>query len=450
MLTRDELIDAIGAIDADLVEDFVRTDERLQKKKGRRISPLMRAVALAACFALILASVPVMAHLWQEGPTPKPPKEVPVFNNPLFTATELAELLEGDELKDNAVATNAYTTEEVPSAEYLRIFPVPTEDYVTLYESHSYKQSLDRGEFSSFADRIVPKLSDALGTSFPPYSIERDEMYDGSPYLLIRQETGQYRISLTHRETWNSVNISSKVHTIDLDGAPVQVDQRMSDEDIIESLADIKEKLFDIFGVRFADAMVSREYDSYSEYGVTWLAVYFYNQEDDPLHAYSYSPRSSYIALEFDNFMNYNGDVVSDTMLSDVDIRYVQMREGDRSQFEPMSKAKRISLADAEALLYNGYVIGGHVCPLCMAEQTPVEFSGYDFVGFTYRTGYDEENDRTVAIPFYTFYKRIGTAKNGNAIYAKTNVPAIEVTGFKKYIESQRKNHRQYETEPYS
>ena len=459
MLTRDELIDAIGAIDADLVEDFVRTDERLKKKKGRRISPLMRAVALAACFALILASVPIMARLWREGPTPeppmpeeptpKPPKEVPVFENPLYTATELAELLAGDELKDNAVATNAYTTEEVPSAEYLRIFPVSAEDYVTLYESHTYKQSLDQGEFSSFADRIAPKLSDALGTAFPSYSIDRDEGADGSPYLLIRQETDQYRISLTHRETWNSVSIFSKVHTIDLDGAPVQVDQRMSDEDILESLTDIKEKLFDIFGVRFADAMVSREYDSYSEHGVTWLAVYFYNQEDDPLHAYSYSPRSSYIALEFDNFMNYRDDVVSDTILSDVDIRYVQMREGDRSQFEPMSKAKRISLADAEALLYNGYVIGGHVCPLCMAMQTPVEFSGYDFVGFTYRTGYDKENDRTVAIPFYTFYKRIGTGKNGNAIYAKTNVPAIEVTGFEEYVESQRKDHKTVETEPY-
>ncbi|MBE6661496.1 MAG: hypothetical protein E7605_08870 [Ruminococcaceae bacterium] len=449
MLTRDELIDAIGAIDADLVEDFVQTDERLQKKKDRRVSPLMRAVALAACFALILASVPALTHLWQEGPTPKPPKEVPVFENPLYTATELAELLAGDELKDNAVATNAYTTEEVPSADYLRIFPVPTEDYVTLYESHAYKQSLDRGEFSSLANRIFSKLSDALDTRFSAYSMERDESYDGSPYLLIRQESGPYWVSLTHRETWNSVNISSRVHTIDLGGVPVQVDQRMSDEDIIESLADTKERLFDIFGVRFEDAMVYRRYDTYSEYGVNFLTVYFYNRGDDPLHAYSYSPRSSYIALEFDNFMNYSGDVVSDTILSDVDIRYVQMREGDRSQFEPMSKAKRISLADAEALLYNGYVIGGHVCPLCMAMQTPVEFSGYDFVGFTYHTGYDKKNDRTVAIPFYTFYKRIGTGKNGNAIYAKTNVPAIEVSGFEEYVESQRKDHKTVATEPY-
>lgn len=449
MLTREDLIDAIGAIDADLVEDFVRTDERLQKKKGRRLSPLMRAVALAACFVLILASVPVMVHLWREGPTPKPPKEVPVFENPLYTATELAELLEGDDLKTDAVATNAYTTEEVPSAEYLRIFPVPTEDYVTLYELRPHKLSLDRGEFSSFADRIFSNLSDALDTRFSAYSMERDESYDGSPYLLIRQESGPYWVSLTHSETLNQVYISSRVHTIDLNGTPVQVDQRMSDEDIIESLAAIKEKLFDIFGVRFADATVSREYDSYSEYGVDFLTVYFYNQEDDPLNSYSYGPRSSYIALEFDNCLNYNGDLVSETILADVSIRYVQKRKADGLQFEPMLKAKRISLADAEALLYNGYVIGGHVCPLCMAMQTPVEFSGYDFVGFTYRTGYDKQNDRAVAIPFYTFYKRIGTGKNGNAIYAKTNVPAIEVTGFEEYVESQRKDHKTVETDSY-
>ncbi len=449
MLTRDELIDAIGAIDADVVEDFVRQDNRLKAKKARRISPVVRFVALAACFALILASVPIMARLWREGPTPKPPKEVPVFNNPLFTATELAELLEGDDLKNDAIATNAYTTEEVPSAEYLRIFPVSTEDYVTLYESRPHKLSLDKGGFSSFADRIFSKLSDALDTRFSSYSIERDDRYDGSPYLIIRQETDQYWISLTHSETMNQVSITPRAHTIDLDGVPVQVDQRMSDEDIIESLADIKEKLFDIFGVRFEDARVAREYDSYSEYGVTWLTVYFYNRGDDPLHAYSYGPRSSYIALEFDNFPNYSSDLVSETILADVSICYVQKRGGDRSQFVPMSEAKRISLADAEALLYNGYVIGGHVCPLCMAMQTPVEFSGYDFVGFTYRTGYDKENDRTVAIPFYTFYKRIGTGKNGNAIYAKTNVPAIEVTGFEEYVESQRKDHKKIETDPY-
>ncbi len=92
MLTRDELIDAIGAIDADLVEDFVRTDERLQKKKDRRVSPMMRFVALAACFALILASVPVMARLWREQPSEPPqdsvPGEAPDYNTIGFSSLE--------------------------------------------------------------------------------------------------------------------------------------------------------------------------------------------------------------------------------------------------------------------------------------------------------------------------------------------------------------------------
>ncbi len=91
MLTRDELIDAIGAIDADLVEDFVRTDERLQKKKGRRVSPLMRAVALAACFALILASVPVMARRWREGPTPELPMPEEPTDKPLSPPTDISD-----------------------------------------------------------------------------------------------------------------------------------------------------------------------------------------------------------------------------------------------------------------------------------------------------------------------------------------------------------------------
>jgi len=44
-------------------------------------------------------------------------------------------------------------------------------------------------------------------------------------------------------------------------------------------------------------------------------------------------------------------------------------------------------------------------------------------------------------IPFYAFYKQIGTAENGNLIYAKTYVPAIKVRGYEEYFESQIQNH---------
>ena len=42
----------------------------------------------------------------------------------------------------------------------------------------------------------------------------------------------------------------------------------------------------------------------------------------------------------------------------------------------------------------------------------------------------------------YAFYKKIGTGKNGNSIYAKTYVAAIEVRGYDAYFESQTKNHK--------
>ena len=102
--------------------------------------------------------------------------------------------------------------------------------------------------------------------------------------------------------------------------------------------------------------------------------------------------------------------------------------------------AKRISLEEAENLLYKGYVFGGHSCPLCMAAQEEVDFEGYDFVDITYISG--GKNQKVVEIPFYTFYKKIGTAKNGNIIYAKTYVPAIKVSGYEEYFKNQIKYHR--------
>ena len=58
------------------------------------------------------------------------------------------------------------------------------------------------------------------------------------------------------------------------------------------------------------------------------------------------------------------------------------------------------------------------------------------------RSPYDYETEKnTIGIPFYAFYKEIGTSKNGNTIYAKTYVPAIEISGLEEYFERQKDNH---------
>jgi hypothetical protein len=126
-------------------------------------------------------------------------------------------------------------------------------------------------------------------------------------------------------------------------------------------------------------------------------------------------------------------------------------------KYSMITATERISLEEAEALLYNGYVFGGHSCPLCMAEQEKVDFEGYDFVSMEYLFRYYYNADREVpstGIPFYAFYKKIGTAPNGNLIYAKTYVPAIPVSGYTEYFEKQKENHGKYtfpetEYEPY-
>ncbi|MBR5881307.1 MAG: hypothetical protein IKZ16_06440, partial [Clostridia bacterium] len=72
----------------------------------------------------------------------------------------------------------------------------------------------------------------------------------------------------------------------------------------------------------------------------------------------------------------------------------------------------------------------------------PISFEGYDYVGMTYEFAYDVETWReTMAIPFYVFYKQIGTDENGKLIFAKTYVAAIEVSDYETYFESQQSNH---------
>ena len=101
-------------------------------------------------------------------------------------------------------------------------------------------------------------------------------------------------------------------------------------------------------------------------------------------------------------------------------------------------------MEEAERLLYNGYVFGGHSCKQCMENQDKVNFQGYDFVGFEYLPGLKYEDlhyTPTSVFPFYTFYKKLYTAENGNDVYAKTYVCAVQLSGYEEYFESQVAEH---------
>jgi hypothetical protein len=117
--------------------------------------------------------------------------------------------------------------------------------------------------------------------------------------------------------------------------------------------------------------------------------------------------------------------------------------------YPQIAKENMISLAEAEKMLYKGYVFGGHSCPLCMAEQEEISFEDYDYVGLEYVFGVGEEGRKyRDVVPFYAFYKAIGTSENGDMIFAKTYVPAIEVSDLEAYFRDQKQSHKSRPTEP--
>ena len=169
------------------------------------------------------------------------------------------------------------------------------------------------------------------------------------------------------------------------------------------------------------------------------IYVYFYDNNAHPLNNFRNIPFTDYICIEY--YTSQGAE--NNSILDDPTIYYLKRRVKMADMYAPCTKTKRISLQDAEALLYNGYVFGGHICPLCQKSQKKIAFDEYDFVDIEYVfNNSNKTDDTTSGIPFYTFYKNIGKAENGNTIYAKTYVAAIEVSGYKEYFKSQQDSHK--------
>ena len=151
---------------------------------------------------------------------------------------------------------------------------------------------------------------------------------------------------------------------------------------------------------------------------------------------------SDYIEIKFSNDIS---DITNKDIFEIYNIYYRKGAYPVEQRYTIKAENKLIPISEAEELLYKGYVFGGHSCRLCMEAQDKISFEDYDFVEIEYI--FDMEYSgiyavQTVAIPFYAFYKEIGTAENGNIIYAKTYVPAIEVSGLEEYFEGQITNHK--------
>ena len=437
-MNKKEWNEGLDHIDSDLVENYVEQKEKLHKTKRSRISRAHFVVA-AACFLLIVSTVVAIPTFRKSQLS-----EIPSWNTAKYSAQEIADIFNKTYL--DAATTNSYVKICVPDATYLHINEIPDEEYLSLYRYQKSANKASAEELQNFIDSFLPELTEALDEPMPQQlEIKESDRSYGKSYSSI-MNLGPYYLVTAYNQNRLSVSLSNhdtNDRKIILAGEPVQIDQRLSDDDIISSIHPIKNKLFDIFNVSFPDIKINRYFDGYSEHGAYWIEIYFYDNSAHPLNSSQTTPLSDYIFIEFDNSENYSGDIVSDSILTVASIRYRKLQAGGSDGYVFSEKARRISLKEAEALLYKGYVFGGHSCPLCMATQDKISFEDYDFVSFEYSFGYDPQtNEPAVAIPFYVFYKKIGTSQNGNSIYASTRVAAIEVKGYTEYFEKQTEQHK--------
>lgn len=412
----ERFFELLGRLDDDIIESV---QEARRLKKNRRVLKW-------SSFAASILTVTVLFSAIFYNITMKPP----TYENALFDAEDIGKFMAGE--ATDGVPTSYYSKKYVPSASYLRIDPLPDISDISMYlGKRASGAPEDEKEFVEFFDRIISNVSNSTGIPIPEYQI--------TPSGYISFYMGKYRIYSSQYYDSNVFSIKYDIgddesrEGVILDGVKVEIDKTKSNEEIIASTAVLRQKVLDMFGVDFSGVAVSKEYDSEQPNYTGSVSVYLYNESDSAINRLMNFPDEDYICIDI-----YNLDAETE---SRIEIYYEQVR----SEYISLSKAenvKIIPLSDAEKLLFNGYVFGGYSCPGCMIEsynKEKVNFRNYDYVSLEYFA--ERTNDFRV-IPFYVFYKNIGTSENGNEIYAYTFVPAIEVSGYKEYFGRHNGDHK--------
>lgn len=451
-MKKSDLNRGLDHIDNDLVEEFIMESERLSARRPHR-RVWVRVLAVAACAAL-LAGALVTAALWQreqpntqegsETDTATPPEqstepaepEIPVWDTAMLSAQQVSSafLTQSEDL----IPTSAYDKIKVWDVSALKIPPMIDSEYLGIYDNKTVYPDPDPDAFRAFIDSFYPALAAALGDAQANYTLSTSK-YNG--YSSVMQDMQNAHLAMIEREDCYTVSISTPQSYTpgngplwELNGMPMQVDPTQSDEQILASLQEIQNALFGIFGTEFSDVRIDRRTDKNGT--VTYIYILFYNRDDHALNTDGMMSDSIAMGFELEKY-------ATGGLLRDAFVYYTKYHQPAEQRYVVSAYAKRISIEQAAELLAKGYVFGGHTCPLCQEMQDPVLFDSYDYVSITYQYAYDYHTWRkTMAIPFYVFYKQIGTEEDGKLVFAKTYVPAIEVSDYESYFEFQREFHR--------
>ena len=431
-MSKQNFMIAMGQIDDRILDRYLQEDERLSAPIPFAKRPWVRIAALAACLVLIVTGI----FLLLPSTTNEPTISMTVTMDDILSVIPMME----------SVPTTSYSKKTLPKGELPKYLPISEQDTLPVYKNNRIFVPLDQNLFTKFADKTLNGLAEAFGTDAPQYTITNktpdtfaicqtyNYNYDlfSCAYLDGKGTLGNLNVTMKQSGSMYSLSLSS-YEDLSFGGKLLKVDPNMSDAQIAASLEGVKQRLFDIFGESYPDLLITRSN--------TMIYVYYYDA-NDPVSIWSLEgaltsrPITNYISLIFN---------MDSGPFSSVTIKYNKNLVDSNNIYSTIDLPMR-SLEEAEEWLNKGYVFGGYGCPLCMAQQTPVDFEDYDFVGIQYLysreylMGGSTALPISVAIPFYVFYKVIETTDT-TTTYAYTYVPAIEVEGMEEYFAEKYSHH---------
>lgn len=365
--------------------------------------------------------------------SPQVPVDVPKYDEAGFTAEELGVLFSasfGD--------TIYYDQVGFPNDQLSDLASPPNADYINIYQSADCEAATQKVAKGVMYD-ILPRLEILLDEKLPAPKLFTENVWEVNPqnhHITIKNYAGGIEITC---KTGNSYTMSSEDPALKINGISLSVRSTDTDQQVMESLSTVIPYLEDVFDMDLSGYKIYRNYAFSENMGyLSYMEVYLYSNEhvvDPLLEQYEDLPRR-YLSGEILclNFSQTDREGEMDTVIC----RGIEFITQPQSWFEPVEQRKMLTLAEAEALLAKGYVFCPHYCPLCLQEQGAVDFSNYDRVSLEYVYGKD------YAIPFYTFYKKLGDNADGSVRYAKTMIPAVDATGMEEYFENQLQYHGKY------
>lgn len=384
-------------------------------KKPRHLWLYISAVFV--CLALLAGGVILLSN------TPEnPPAEVFVLQ-----AEDLAAVF-GSQVTDSAVTNRYSTVYRTPS----NPAPVLYAEYLPMYTATKPSQEITKARLQGFIDKY---LEAAVGFFDVPASSYEIKMGQYTNYEAeVGTDVRYIKFSAANNLLYTHFCTLAEKR-LNINGSTVSIRTADTDGQIEDKLNSTAAHICKTFGKNYTLTKIHRQY---SAAGISSISVYLYSREETGFpENFSTAPLApDYIRLVFGSKTN------DEVFLSDVQLCEAIGKWKDF--YQTTAKAQMLTLEEAKELLEKGYVFGNHSCTLCMKKQPSVDFSDYTYVTIEYvfdADRYLNKKERPL-FPFYVFYKHLEEKENGINSYARTYVPAIQVTGLDEYFEQQAALHK--------